>query len=115
MNFSQLKFPQHVAKTTLRPDIILVSETTKYIVILEPQTELEGKALTCGGRVLTLHSASQATGGWGPSITAHRQQRKPPGGSESRHWIHGRGLIAHKLRLMVERFVGELNDPRKHH
>ena len=32
---SQLKFPQHVAKTTLRPDIILVSEATKNVVMLE--------------------------------------------------------------------------------
>ena len=32
---SQLKFPQHVVKTTLRPDIILVSEATKNVVMLE--------------------------------------------------------------------------------
>ena len=32
---SQLKFPQHVAKTTLRPDIVLVSEATKNVVMLE--------------------------------------------------------------------------------
>ncbi len=31
----QLKFPQHVAKTTLRPDIVLVSEATKIVVMLE--------------------------------------------------------------------------------
>ena len=32
---SQLKFPQHVVKTTLRPDIVLVSEATKNVVMLE--------------------------------------------------------------------------------
>ncbi|KAK0134731.1 Retrovirus-related Pol polyprotein from type-2 retrotransposable element R2DM [Merluccius polli] len=32
---SQLKFPQHIAKTTLRPDIVLVSEATKSIIMLE--------------------------------------------------------------------------------
>lgn len=32
---SKLKFPQHVAKTTFRPDIILVSGATKNIVMLE--------------------------------------------------------------------------------
>lgn len=32
---SKLKFPQHVAETTLRPDIVLVSEATKNIVMLE--------------------------------------------------------------------------------
>lgn len=31
----QLKFPQHIATTTLRPDILLVSEATKNIVLLE--------------------------------------------------------------------------------
>ena len=32
---SQLNFPQHVHKTTLRPDIILVPEATKNVVLLE--------------------------------------------------------------------------------
>lgn len=32
---TQLKFPQHIAKSTLRPDIFLVSETTKNVVMLE--------------------------------------------------------------------------------
>ena len=32
---SQLKFPQHVARTTLGPDIVLVSEATKTVVMLE--------------------------------------------------------------------------------
>ncbi|XP_077083545.1 uncharacterized protein LOC143736754 isoform X1 [Siphateles boraxobius] len=31
----QLKFPQHVVKTSLRPDIILVSDATKNVVMLE--------------------------------------------------------------------------------
>ncbi|GAA6088928.1 uncharacterized protein LOC109140547, partial [Tachysurus ichikawai] len=31
----QLKFPQHVVNTTLRPDIVLVSEATKNLVMLE--------------------------------------------------------------------------------
>ncbi|XP_060744927.1 uncharacterized protein LOC132858560 [Tachysurus vachellii] len=31
----QLKFPQHVVNTTLRPDIVLVSEGTKNLVMLE--------------------------------------------------------------------------------
>ena len=31
----QLNFPLHVTKTSLRPDIILVSEATKIIVMLE--------------------------------------------------------------------------------
>lgn len=36
VNFSrQLKFPQHAAETTFRLDIILVSETTNNVVMLE--------------------------------------------------------------------------------
>ncbi|XP_064193957.1 uncharacterized protein LOC135256013 [Anguilla rostrata] len=31
----QLKFPNHIAGTTLRPDIVLVSESTKQAVLLE--------------------------------------------------------------------------------
>lgn len=31
----QLKFPQHIVSTTMRPDIILVSESTKSIIIME--------------------------------------------------------------------------------
>ena len=31
----QLKFPQHIARTTLRPDILLVSESMKTIIIME--------------------------------------------------------------------------------
>jgi len=31
----QLKFPQHVVETTLRPDIVLLSEATKNLVMLE--------------------------------------------------------------------------------
>nr|XP_020444590.1 uncharacterized protein LOC109953443 [Monopterus albus] len=31
----QLKFPQNVVKTSLRPDIVLVSEATKNVVMLE--------------------------------------------------------------------------------
>ncbi len=31
----QLDFPQHVAKTTLRPDIVLISEAAKNMVLLE--------------------------------------------------------------------------------
>ena len=31
----QLKFPSHIAVTTLRPDIVLVSESTKQAVLLE--------------------------------------------------------------------------------
>ncbi|XP_061925310.1 uncharacterized protein LOC133664585 [Entelurus aequoreus] len=32
---NQLKFPSHIAVTTLRPDIVLVSESTKQAVLLE--------------------------------------------------------------------------------
>lgn len=32
---SQHKFPQHVVKTTLRPEIVLVSDATKNVVMLE--------------------------------------------------------------------------------
>lgn len=39
---SYLKFPQHVAKTTLRPDIILVSEARKNVVIMELTVPWEG-------------------------------------------------------------------------
>ena len=38
----QLRFPQHTVSTTLRPDILLVSESTRNIVIMEltvPQEE----------------------------------------------------------------------------
>lgn len=31
----QLKFPQHIVSTTLRPDILLVSESSKNIIIME--------------------------------------------------------------------------------
>lgn len=31
----QLKIPPHITKTSLRPDIILVSEATKQLVLLE--------------------------------------------------------------------------------
>lgn len=31
----QLKFPSHIAVTTLRPDIVLVSESTKQVVLME--------------------------------------------------------------------------------
>lgn len=31
----QLKFPENIALTTLRPDIVLVSETTRQVVLLE--------------------------------------------------------------------------------
>ena len=31
----QLRFPQHIVSTTLRPDILLVSEITKNIAIME--------------------------------------------------------------------------------
>ncbi|XP_063050368.1 uncharacterized protein LOC134445223 [Engraulis encrasicolus] len=32
---SQLKFPQHITSTTLRPDMVLTSESTKQVVLLE--------------------------------------------------------------------------------
>ena len=31
----QLKFPSHISVTTLRPDIVLVSESTKQAVLVE--------------------------------------------------------------------------------
>lgn len=31
----QLNFPSHIAATTLRPDIVLVSESTMQVVLLE--------------------------------------------------------------------------------
>ena len=30
---TQLRFPQHIARTTLRPNILLVSESTKNIIM----------------------------------------------------------------------------------
>ena len=32
---TQLRFPQHIDRTTLRPDILQVSESTKNIIIME--------------------------------------------------------------------------------
>ncbi|KAL7880337.1 hypothetical protein SRHO_G00025910 [Serrasalmus rhombeus] len=37
----QLKFPSHIALTTLRPDIVLVSESTKQAALLEPKVPWE--------------------------------------------------------------------------
>ncbi len=31
----QLKFPNHIVTTTLRPDVVLLSESTKQVVLLE--------------------------------------------------------------------------------
>lgn len=38
----QLKFPSHIATTTLRPDIVLVSELTKQLVLLELTVHVHG-------------------------------------------------------------------------
>ncbi|RXN33906.1 reverse transcriptase [Labeo rohita] len=47
VDLEKLKYPQHIVRTTLRPDIILVSESTKNIIIMEltvPWEERLGEA-----------------------------------------------------------------------
>ena len=31
----QLRFPEHIVETTLRPDIVLFSDSTKQVVLLD--------------------------------------------------------------------------------
>ena len=75
----QLKFPSHIAVTTLRPDIVLVSESTKQAVLLELtvpwedrleeafeafQVRRTGQRLSAGW----LESKVFPCGGWMPRI-----------------------------------------------
>lgn len=73
----QLKFPNNMAAITLRPDIVLVAETTKQVVLLEPTVPwedhlgeaIEGKLskyarLAGNCQKVRLESQVPPSGGW---------------------------------------------------
>ncbi len=118
----QLKFPSHVVMTTLRPDILLVSEVTRNIVMLEltvlwedhleeaherKKMKYEELVIDCrkqgwkarrmpiGNRSTKpwVHWESPEWGGQKPSGTSQRQRRKTQDGSGSVEEVYGEELM----------------------
>lgn len=90
----QLKFPSHIATTTLRPDIVLVSELTKQLVLLEltvhvhgsgqwlPSGWIESEEVGCRG--FTADSLARALRYLGKY---NRSSRDSCGSREKIHWV----------------------------
>ena len=84
----QLKFPRHIAGTTLQPDIVLVSESTKQAVQQEPGRSLRKKALhVCG-------TGQRPSAGW-------LENEMPPSGGQM--WTFGRPFFSQGLQHVGHR------------
>lgn len=95
---NQLKFPQHVAETTLRPDIALVCGKNTW---RKPVSGRGGRMTAClpvevgcrGFAGQRMHSASQVREGGGPPSI------KMEGGGPLRGGVCYQVLLGHKFRL----------------
>lgn len=62
----QLKFPEHIAKTRLSPDVVLTSDSSKQVVILELTVPLEDRIEEANERKRAKHlELLEACGGIG--------------------------------------------------